>query len=525
MFGACLSPAGGVFAERLGPQIPNAPPVFFVLEPIEGEVYPAGVDIFFMAETRDEDGFTVKVEFFADDLKIGEVFLDTNPPPDQGLPIAVDFFWIDPPPGVHQVRLEATDNMGGIGVSDLINLTVLQPESPPVPEVFVTRNLPEAFQPGTWFRVILEIHPEPGMTTYAIEDNPPPGWVAGEISHNGVYDVHTGKVKFGPFLDTEPRELRYDVLPPADAENVDCFIGSASADGLLFPIEGDDCIHGAPLLHPADLHPPESVITIEEVTGYGSAWRRGEDWLNPPNPIPIDYVTRAAALWKGGEYYELNLSEGEPPMCWVNAVPVAGLMLAPHEGAGIVAPVLASTAFRRLPELYVPGMPMILQVEVVSAAQVGGYAVEISCPADADVTEISDGGNWDADARVIRWGPFMDAQSRNLTCRVTPSARAGQPIIFAGAFSVDGIDAPLEGAMMVQPGACIKGLSWSDREGMIIDIGGVQERDYIIEVSSDMRQWAILGAVTAVDGEARLIDEQAGQFHHRFYRIQDVAGE
>ena len=42
-------------------------------------------------------------------------------------------------------------------------------------------------------------------------------------------------------------------------------------------------------------------MEIGEVTAYAVAWRTGGVWSFEPNPIPMSSVTRAAALWRGGE--------------------------------------------------------------------------------------------------------------------------------------------------------------------------------------------------------------------------------
>ena len=69
--------------------------------------------------------------------------------------------------------------------------------------------------------------------------------------------------------------------------------------------------------HPADLN-EDWRLDINEVTGYGRAWKTGELWENAPNPIPINYVTRAGAIWKNGESYAWVTEEGEAPRGWVN---------------------------------------------------------------------------------------------------------------------------------------------------------------------------------------------------------------
>jgi len=66
--------------------------------------------------------------------------------------------------------------------------------------------------------------------------------------------------------------------------------------------------------HPADTN-EDWRLSIDEITSYGAAWKRGDTWPVPPNPIPIDYVTNAGMLWKSGETYHYVSGE-TPPQCW-----------------------------------------------------------------------------------------------------------------------------------------------------------------------------------------------------------------
>lgn len=57
---------------------------------------------------------------------------------------------------------------------------------------------------------------------------------------------------------------------------------------------------------------------MDELTTYGSAWKSGAIWSIAPSVIPMDYVIRAAALWKKGEAYQVDFTAGTFPLCWVN---------------------------------------------------------------------------------------------------------------------------------------------------------------------------------------------------------------
>lgn len=65
--------------------------------------------------------------------------------------------------------------------------------------------------------------------------------------------------------------------------------------------------------HPADTN-ANWVIAEGEFTGYEAAWLNDLSWTNPPNPVPIDYVTRAGYLVESGGVYTND--GGSKPVCW-----------------------------------------------------------------------------------------------------------------------------------------------------------------------------------------------------------------
>lgn len=73
--------------------------------------------------------------------------------------------------------------------------------------------------------------------------------------------------------------------------------------------------------HPADDNPPDNRITLQELIAYAAAYKRGAAWPVGPNPIPLDYVIRAATLYKRGETYRYDPDAGEAPLWWVNPTP------------------------------------------------------------------------------------------------------------------------------------------------------------------------------------------------------------
>jgi hypothetical protein len=68
-----------------------------------------------------------------------------------------------------------------------------------------------------------------------------------------------------------------------------------------------------------DPHPADSnnnwTIEDNEFNNYNSAWKQGNTWTNGPNPIPLDFVSRAGFLKEsGGTYHNVG---GKQPDCWM----------------------------------------------------------------------------------------------------------------------------------------------------------------------------------------------------------------
>lgn len=99
------------------------------------------------------------------------------------------------------------------------------------------RQLPTTLL-GEAMPVTLDVKPDAATASYAVEDRPPQGWRVTGIDHNGVWDKTSGSVKWGPFLDNQPRSLSYRVKPLARAREAGTFGGKASFDGTSVAVNG-----------------------------------------------------------------------------------------------------------------------------------------------------------------------------------------------------------------------------------------------------------------------------------------------
>jgi uncharacterized delta-60 repeat protein len=412
-------------------------------------------------------------------------------------------------------------SVNGIPMSDLARLNGGLELMP-----FVQRHTPPAYLPGNKLAVRLHAIPAANVSVYAVEDQPPAGWVVTSISDGGVFDKHTGKVKFGPFFDNDQRILTYELTPPAGETGPRQFSGAASADGLNSPIVGACRIEQA-VFHPSDNRPADWLITIAEVTAYGAAWQRGQTWALPPNPIPIDYVTRAAALWKGGELYEFEPSLAVP-LCWVNCVgqasslPVHGASLLRLEAFGGKMPPepagIGTCSTRQAPPVFVPGEPITVTITTTPSAEAKAYAVEDQFPATWTVSAISDEGELDAMNGKVKWGPFLDSNPRTLSYQVTPPASGSRIAAFTGVASFDGTSVAIGGTWQLRAGCRLTAVSQPRGDRFALTVGGELGRRYVIEASTDLITWTPLAVVTNTLGRVEFSDSARIIHKQQFYR-------
>jgi len=297
------------------------------------------------------------------------------------------------------------------------------------------RSLPTCYSPESAVGVSILATPGAGTLVYAVEDMPPAGWSVTNIGNGGIWDSANSKVKWGPFFDNTVRTLTYTATPPTGETVLADFSGTASLDGSNIGI-GGPAVLSTCTGHPADSNVDLRMV-IGEVTAYGAAWRSGAAWSLPPNPVPINYVTRAGYLWRLGELY---LNNGEtPPLCWV---PAAGASM-------VTISLAAASATRYLPDGYSPYLPLAVFLDVTPDSATQAWAVEDTPPAGWTIAAINEGGQWDAVNGKVKWGPYFDQQARTLQYQATPPDGTSGTQEFVGTMSLDGTNQVVSGESQI----------------------------------------------------------------------------
>jgi hypothetical protein len=289
--------------------------------------------------------------------------------------------------------------------------------------------------------------------------------------------------------------------------------------------------------HPADIAPANDAISIAEVTAYTLAWQLGEEWSVEPKVIPVNYVTRAGALWKGGEGYIFdNSPTTNAPMWWVNPPLSPALQADDHGGTEASEPrrslALQSLASRKsgaeasrsAPANFAPAQVTPVRIQVRPDSATLSFAVEETPPAGWIIRNVSHGGRIDRVHQKIKWGPFYDTEPRELTYEVTALPGTSNTGVFQGIGSFNGRSLTLAGVQQVlPPGVSLPPTlaSMVTGDGQFrLRLTGSPGGRYVIEASPDLQLWSPVQSVTADDSGA--LDYAVSQLGltQRFFRAR-----
>lgn len=492
-----LPPVKAIIKDHTG----NLPPTVAITQPRDGAVFTVGQVIQVSALARDPDAPTspespvARLEIFADEVLLGSTTLPE-----------LTVSWNVAKPGSHTLVAKATDHAGAITRSAPVRIMVVEVDT----VAFVKRELPAGYLPGRTFTVHLFAAPPHGTSAYAVEDQPPTGWPVTTISHEGVFDAATGKVKFGPFLDGNSRTLSYQVTPPSTASGRYEFSGSSAANATSYPIAGDRIISGQSALHPADADADNNLV-LAEVTAYAAAWKEGVRWETGPVPIPLNFVTRAGSLWRNGEKYIFDPLAGTPPLCWIPP----NLVRQGFENVG--------SATRSIIGSQQPGAPLDVRITITPGAESSAYALLERVPHDWTVSTISGEGHYDPEHGLIRWGLFLDALPRVFEYRATPPAGVATVAELTGVISVDGIVQEIHGQTSVVASnegtaLALPEIVKDSNGGVVLQLSGPVGQRCVLEGSTDLLTWEVIESVFLPDGVLQVADSPAAS--QKYYRLR-----
>ncbi len=114
---------------------------------------------------------------------------------------------------------------------------------------------------------------------------------------------------------------------------------------------------------------------------------------------------------------------------------------------GVAAPAMAQVAVRDLSDFSSTSQPFTVIIEVTPPVGTIAFGVE-DAPPDGwtDVSNIDNGGSWDAVNNKVKWGPYFNDTPVTLSFLVTPpGGSSGSTPCFSGIVSIDGNNAAVAG--------------------------------------------------------------------------------
>ena len=146
------------------PPAPNASPTVSITGPLEGSVFPAPASLVLQAGAADADGSVSRVEFFADNYKLGE---STTAP--------FTYNWTGMAAGTYAITAKAHDNLGASTVSAPVHVTVTAGNTPASVQFIrtdtATRGNWKGIYGGDGFNVIGTPHNYPSYATVTSTGN------------------------------------------------------------------------------------------------------------------------------------------------------------------------------------------------------------------------------------------------------------------------------------------------------------------------------------------------------------------
>lgn len=98
---------------------------------------------------------------------------------------------------------------------------------------------------------------------------------------------------------------------------------------------------------------------------------------------------------------------------------------------------------------YTPGAGFVVSITAIPTSAALSYAVEDAVPAGWTVSQINNGGSWDAQNGKVKLGLFTDNTPRTLSYTVTPPSGTTGVATFTGVASVDGASFDITGARTI----------------------------------------------------------------------------
>jgi hypothetical protein len=304
-------------------------------------------------------------------------------------------------------------------------------------------------------QINLQISPATSVYLYAVEERISQNLSPTNISDNGVWDQVHQRIKWGPFEDNQTRVLNYELFGLPGEYNIN---GIASFDGHSTPIDGVGHLSFTceleyvenPIIRPADGTAVPVTITIASNTS-GAIIYYTIDGSIPDNqsiiyqsPIILNKQAHIKAIAYKKGMIESAIVEADYP-------------------DPVDPPVPFFVDLNRRIENTQTKCSSMINIHILPADHIQSYAIEEWLPSEIIPKKISHNGLWDQENQRLKWGPFEDINSKDLT--YTVRAINGEYEI-KGIASFDGKSASIPGNNQINI-ACNPGFGDINGDGVL----------------------------------------------------------
>ena len=337
----------------------------------------------------------------------------------------------------------------------------------------VERSLPATFTPGAPFSVTNTVSADPGVMVYAIQDTVPAGWTVANVSDDGTFTAASSTVEWGPFFDSLPRALSYQVTPPIEAAASAAFSGSGvfnlseevviTGQNATVPVPAS--LSAIVCAMPAIFVPGVPFGVTNAVTPGSHIGAYAVQDLLPPGWTATGISDEGAfdpatGTIRWGPFFD-NRSRAlaytaNPPANATTTVAFSGTgdfggTDVPITGQRQTSPVIPSpgTAVRSLPSGFTAGQWFVVTCLVTPASNVTVFAVQDQPPSGWTVTSIKSDGTFDANHQLVEWGPFFTNGPITLSYTVLPPVDAAGTYAFSGSANFDNATVAIAGPSLV----------------------------------------------------------------------------
>ena len=193
-----------------------------------------------------------------------------------------------------------SDNYGDIRVR-VFGAAPTEPN--PEPVIVGIRSLPETYLIGEPFEVVLEALPPTGTASYIVRERIGESLDLVSVSTGATFDESTREVRWGPFLDSKPRILSYQLVAAEGTPETLGFSGFVDLDGTEYETQGRETMQRGLLL------------SEQPAPGFGCAADGGMlTFLNSQGAVlDLDGSPAGADVW--GQLYVGLTEDRLEPIC------------------------------------------------------------------------------------------------------------------------------------------------------------------------------------------------------------------